>query len=126
MLLPHVLYYGKSDLTCWEDVVAIDFCDWCYCHRLIIDVVILADVVPGGDLPLSSCCSGKFNCPGWCYCHLITVLGWCYCHIEMILFGWCCCQVADIIATWLQFMFGWCYCQGGWWKVHPWVWWQML
>ena len=53
-----------SDLTCWADVVAIDFCHWCYCHRLIIDVVVLVDVVPGGDLPLSNCCSGQLNCPG--------------------------------------------------------------
>ena len=38
-----------SDLTCFADVVAIDFCDWCYCHSFMFDVVGLADVVPCGQ-----------------------------------------------------------------------------
>ena len=28
------------------------FCDWWYCHILISDVDILADVVPSGNVPL--------------------------------------------------------------------------
>ena len=53
MLLPHVCVVA-NDLICLADVIANDFCDCCFCHSLISNVVVLADVVPSDHVLLST------------------------------------------------------------------------
>ena len=63
-------------------------CDWWYCHNFIIMLIVLADVMPGGDVPL----------------------------IVIVAFGQLSHSMADVIAMSWMLMFG--RCQGGRWNAH--------
>ena len=58
-------------------------CDWWYCHNFIIMLIVLADVMPGGDVPL----------------------------IVIVAFGQLLHSMADVVAMSWMLMFGRHYCQ---------------
>ena len=108
------------ELTWWEDVIAIDLCDWCYCHILVLIICdwsychILMLLFFGRCYAIwwdttSNCCIGQFCCPWLMLLPLIVLFGWCFCHIIavhiwLVLLQWWLMEnppmgvVADVIA----------------------------
>ena len=109
------------ELTWWEDVIAIDLCDWCYCHILVLIIcdwsychILMLLLFFGRCYAIwwdttSNCCIGQFCCPWLMLLPLIVLFGWCCCHIIavhiwLVLLPWWLMEnppmgvVADVIA----------------------------